>query len=101
MKMSTDKEQYKGSQEPFYQPQRNEVALYEAAYRNRLPVMVKGPTGCGKTRYVEYMAWKLGKPLITVASNEDMTAYDLVSRNLLDASSTRWQDGPLTMAARI
>jgi nitric oxide reductase NorQ protein len=81
--------------------QGNEVALYEAAYAARLPVMVKGPTGCGKSRFVEYMAWKLGKPLITVACNEDMTASDLVGRYLLDANGTRWQDGPLTTAARI
>ncbi|MBY0577102.1 MAG: CbbQ/NirQ/NorQ/GpvN family protein, partial [Gallionellaceae bacterium] len=63
--------------------------------------MLKGPTGCGKTRFVEYMAWKLGKPLITVACNEDMTASDLVGRYLLDANGTRWLDGPLTTAARI
>jgi nitric oxide reductase NorQ protein len=98
--MST-KEQYKVSQEPFYQPQGKEVALYTAAYAARLPVMVKGPTGCGKSRFVEYMAWKLDKPLITVACNEDMTASDLVGRYLLDASGTRWLDGPLTTAARI
>jgi len=96
-----DKDQYKVQQEPFYQQQQNEVALYEAAYRNRLPVMVKGPTGCGKSRFVEYMAWKLGKPLITVACNEDMTASDLVGRYLLEANGTRWLDGPLTTAARI
>jgi nitric oxide reductase NorQ protein len=100
MKM-TDKDQYKVQQEPFYQQQRNEVALYEAAYRNRLPVMVKGPTGCGKSRFIEYMAWKLNKPLITVACNEDMTASDLVGRYLLEANGTRWLDGPLTTAARI
>ncbi len=94
-------EQYKISEEPFYQPQDNEVALYESAYNKRLPVMVKGPTGCGKSRFVEYMAWKLGKPLITVACNEDMTASDLVGRYLLDANGTRWLDGPLTTAARI
>jgi len=64
-------------------------------------VMVKGPTGCGKSRFVEYMAWKLQKPLITVACNEDMTAADLVGRFLLDENGTRWQDGPLTVAARI
>nr|AAD02443.1 Rubisco regulator [Halothiobacillus neapolitanus c2] len=97
----TDKDQYKIQDEPFYQQQTNEVALYEAAYRNRLPVMVKGPTGCGKSRFVEYMAWKLGKPLITVACNEDMTASDLVGRYLLDVGGTRWLDGPLTTAARI
>ncbi|MHB9021186.1 MAG: AAA family ATPase [Halothiobacillus sp.] len=96
-----DKNQYLIHTKPFYQPQRNEIALYEAAYRNKLPVMVKGPTGCGKSRFVEYMAWKLGKPLITVACNEDMTASDLVGRYLLDANGTRWLDGPLTTAARI
>ena len=95
------KDQYKVHKEPFYQVQDNEVALFEAAYRNRLPVMVKGPTGCGKSRFVEYMAWKLGKPLITVACNEDMTASDLVGRYLLEANGTRWLDGPLTVAARI
>jgi nitric oxide reductase NorQ protein len=97
----TSKEQYKVHKEPFYQAQGKEVALYEAAYRARLPVMLKGPTGCGKSRFVEYMAWKLGKPLITVACNEDMTASDLVGRYLLDANGTRWLDGPLTPAARI
>ncbi|MFN3750928.1 MAG: CbbQ/NirQ/NorQ/GpvN family protein [Thiobacillus sp.] len=96
-----DKDQYLIGQEPYYQPQKNEVALFEAAWRNRLPVMVKGPTGCGKSRFVEYMAWKLGKPLITVACNEDMTASDLVGRYLLEANGTRWLDGPLTTAARI
>ncbi len=97
----TDVSPYRVLQEPYYQPQANEVALYEAAYQARLPVMLKGPTGCGKSRFVEYMAWKLGKPLITVACNEDMTASDLVGRYLLDANGTRWLDGPLTTAARI
>jgi len=97
----SNKDQYLVRQEPFYQPQGNEVALYEAAYGARLPVMIKGPTGCGKSRFVEYMAWKLGKPLVTVACNEDMTASDLVGRYLLDANGTRWLDGPLTTAARI
>ena len=92
---------YRISEEPFYQPQADEVELYEAAYAERLPVMIKGPTGCGKSRFVEHMAWKLGKPLITVACNEDMTASDLVGRYLLDAGGTRWLDGPLTTAARI
>ena len=95
------KDQYKVDKEPFYQAQGEEVSLYEAAYAARMPVMVKGPTGCGKSRFVEYMAWKLGKPLITVACNEDMTASDLVGRYLLDANGTRWLDGPLTTAARI
>ncbi|MDD2744734.1 MAG: AAA family ATPase, partial [Rhodocyclaceae bacterium] len=92
---------YKVRREPFYQSQGNEIALYEAAYAARLPVMLKGPTGCGKSRFVEYMAWKLNKPLISVACNEDMTAADLVGRFLLDANGTRWQDGPLTLAARL
>jgi len=92
---------YRVTHEPYYRAVGDEVALYEAAYAVRLPVMLKGPTGCGKTRFVEYMAWKLGKPLITVACNEDMTASDLVGRYLLDASGTRWQDGPLAMAARL
>ncbi len=96
-----DIEQYKITEEPFYAAQADEVELYEAAYKARLPVMVKGPTGCGKSRFIEHMAYKLGKPLITVACNEDMTASDLVGRYLLDANGTRWLDGPLTTAARI
>ena len=95
-----DIQQYRIQDEPFYQPTGSEVALYEAAYAARLPVMLKGPTGCGKSRFVEHMAWKLQKPLITVACNEDMTASDLVGRYLLDANGTRWLDGPLTLAAR-
>ena len=94
-------EQYKVKTEPFYRPVSNEVELYQAAYARRMPVMLKGPTGCGKSRFVEYMAWKLGRPLITVACNEDMTASDLVGRFLLDKDGTKWQDGPLTTAARI
>jgi len=97
----SNKEQFLVKAEPYYQAQGREVALFEAAYHARLPVMLKGPTGCGKSRFVEYMAWKLGKPLITVACNEDMTASDLVGRYLLDANGTRWLDGPLTTAARM
>ncbi|MDR0481177.1 MAG: CbbQ/NirQ/NorQ/GpvN family protein [Gallionellaceae bacterium] len=93
-------QQYLVTNEPYYRPVADEVELYEAAYSVRMPMMLKGPTGCGKTRFVEYMAWKLNKPLITVACNEDMTASDLVGRFLLDASGTRWQDGPLAIAAR-
>lgn len=96
-----DTAQFRITDEPFYQPTGDEVALYESAYACRLPVMVKGPTGCGKSRFIEYMAWKLQKPLITVACNEDMTAADLVGRFLLDENGTRWQDGPLTVAARM
>jgi nitric oxide reductase NorQ protein len=96
-----DINQYRVDAEPFYQTIANEVELYKAAYQARLPVMVKGPTGCGKSRFVEHMAWQLGKPLITVACNEDMTASDLVGRYLLEANGTRWLDGPLTTAARM
>ena len=92
---------YRIADEPFYRPQGNEISRYEAAYAARLPVMLKGPTGCGKSRFVEHMAGRLGKPLISVACNEDMTAADLVGRYLLDANGTRWLDGPLTTAARL
>lgn len=86
--------------EPWYRPAGDEITLFQAAFAARMPVMLKGPTGCGKTRFVEHMAWRLGRPLVTVACNEDMTASDLVGRFLLDAQGTRWQDGPLTLAAR-
>jgi len=94
-------EQYQIKQQPYYHTVKDEVALYEAAYAARMPIMLKGPTGCGKTRFVEYVAWKLQKPLITIACHEDMTASDLVGRFLLDVNGTRWQDGPLTVAARM
>lgn len=96
-----DKDQYLIGNEPYYLAVGSEVDLYTAAYEARMPVMLKGPTGCGKSRFVEYMAWKLQRPLITVACNEDMTASDLVGRFLLDINGTKWQDGPLTVAARI
>ena len=92
--------QYVIHQEPYYRAVGDEIELFEAAYVTRMPMMLKGPTGCGKTRFIEYMAWKLGKPLITLACNEDMTSSDLVGRFLLDSSGTHWQDGPLTLAAR-
>lgn len=91
---------YRIETEPFYRPTGNEVALYEQAYRHRMPLILKGPTGCGKTRFVEHMAWSLGRPLVTLACNEDMTASDLVGRYLLDANGTAWHDGPLTLAVR-
>ena len=94
-------EQYRVRKQPYYKTVADEEALYEAAYARRMPVMLKGPTGCGKSRFVEHMAYKLDRPLITVACNEDMTASDLVGRYLLDKDGTRWQDGPLTTAARI
>jgi nitric oxide reductase NorQ protein len=96
----TNLDAYRISSEPFYRAVENEVELFEAAYRSRMPVMLKGPTGCGKTRFVEHMAWRLGKPLITVSCHEDMTASDLVGRYLLDAEGTVWHDGPLTLAVR-
>jgi nitric oxide reductase NorQ protein len=108
--------------EPFYVPSADEIPIFEAAYRQRVPVLLKGPTGTGKTRFVEYMAWKLGQPLtvvkdqargasngsnsngavplVTVACHEDLTASDLVGRYLLDANGTRWIDGPLTRAVK-
>lgn len=85
---------------PYWRETGDEVALFTAAWEARIPVILKGPTGCGKTRFIEHMAWRLGRPLVTVACNEDMTASDLIGRYLLDADGTRWQDGPLTLAAR-
>ncbi|MBX9812242.1 MAG: CbbQ/NirQ/NorQ/GpvN family protein [Burkholderiales bacterium] len=85
---------------PYYEPQGNEVAIFEAAYRKRLPVMLKGPTGCGKTRFLEYMAFQLKRPLVTVSCHEDLTSSDLVGRFLLEGSETVWQDGPLTRAVK-
>jgi len=86
--------------EPYYLPVGKEVGLFEAAYRAKLPVMLKGPTGCGKTRFIEYMAWRLNRPLITVACHEDLSATDLVGRFLLEGDETVWHDGPLTTAVK-
>ncbi|WP_246088492.1 CbbQ/NirQ/NorQ/GpvN family protein [Phreatobacter stygius] len=86
--------------EPFYQAVGTEIALFRAAHDARMPVMLKGPTGCGKTRFIEHMAWRLKRPLVTVACHEDMTASDLVGRWLLDPDGTVWHDGPLTLAVR-
>jgi nitric oxide reductase NorQ protein len=85
---------------PYYEPQGNEVAVFEAAARRKLPVMLKGPTGCGKTRFLEYMAFRLQRPLVTVSCHEDLTSSDLVGRFLLEGSSTVWQDGPLTRSVK-
>ena len=114
-------EEYIAVEEPFYVPIGDEVELFEAAFQQRIPVLLKGPTGCGKTRFVEYMAYKLGRPLtvvkdgakgddqalspsglpiVTVACHEDLTASDLVGRYLLEGESTRWIDGPLTRAVK-
>ncbi|WP_371347686.1 CbbQ/NirQ/NorQ/GpvN family protein [Ancylobacter sp. IITR112] len=97
---SPDLAAYRLAAEPYYRPVGDEIAVFEAAWRHRLPVMLKGPTGCGKTRFVEHMAWRLGRPLITVAAHEDMTAADLAGRFLLGPEGTVWQDGPLTQAVR-
>jgi len=84
----------------FYLPQDNEIQIFEYAYQHQLPLLIKGPTGCGKTRFIRYMAEKLQLPLFTVACHDDLTASDLVGRHLLDAGKTYWQDGPLTRAVR-
>ncbi len=91
---------YKIIDEPFYLASADEVEIFEKSFQNKIPMMLKGPTGSGKTRFVEYMAWKLEMPLITVSCHEDMTASDLVGRFLLDSDGTNWQDGPLTTAVR-
>jgi nitric oxide reductase NorQ protein len=93
-------EKYKVTNEPYYLPIKQEVELFEAAYAAKLPVMLKGPTGCGKTRFVEYMAYRMNRPLITVACHEDLSATDLVGRFLLEGEETVWHDGPLTTAVR-
>ena len=93
-------EEYVVTEEPYYLAVGGEVGLFEAAHAARLPVMLKGPTGCGKTRFVEHMAWRLGRPLITVACHEDLSATDLVGRFLLEGEETVWHDGPLTTAVR-
>lgn len=86
--------------EPFYLPTGKEIELFEAAYAAKLPVLLKGPTGCGKTRFVEHMAWRLHRSLYTVACHEDLSATDLVGRFLLEGETTIWHDGPLTRAVR-
>jgi nitric oxide reductase NorQ protein len=85
---------------PFYTPTGNEVALFEQAHRNHLPLLLKGPTGCGKTRFVSHMAARLGRPLYTVSCHDDLTAADLTGRYLLKGGDTVWVDGPLTRAVR-
>lgn len=85
---------------PFYQPTGNECEVFETAHNNGLPLLLKGPTGCGKTRFVEHMAASLGKPLYTVACHDDLSAADLIGRYLLKGGQTEWVDGPLTRAVR-
>ncbi|MEW7976031.1 MAG: CbbQ/NirQ/NorQ/GpvN family protein [Candidatus Sedimenticola endophacoides] len=93
-------DEYIITREPFYQSTGDEIAIFEAAYANHLPVLLKGPTGCGKTRFMEYMAWRLRRPLITVSCHDDLTASDLVGRYLVRGGETVWIDGPLTQAVR-
>ncbi|MCH2525891.1 MAG: CbbQ/NirQ/NorQ/GpvN family protein [Dehalococcoidia bacterium] len=107
-------EEYYIEEEPFYLPLGDEIELFEAAYQQKMPVLLKGPTGCGKTRFVEHMAYRLGMPLakkkgkdspkgvplMTVACHEDLTASDLVGRYLLEGDSTVWLDGPLARAVK-
>ncbi|HLW05441.1 MAG TPA: CbbQ/NirQ/NorQ/GpvN family protein [Azoarcus sp.] len=87
--------------EPFYLPTHDEIDLFEHCHQDRLAVMLKGPTGCGKTRFVEYMAWKLQRPLVTVSCHDDLSASDLIGRYLIRHDSVQWQDGPLTTAVRM
>lgn len=91
---------YRIAEEPYYASQGDEIELFEAAYRNHIPVLLKGPTGCGKTRFMEHMAWRLERPLITVSCHDDLTASDLVGRYLIIGGETRWIDGPLARAVR-
>lgn len=87
-------------EEPYYLPIDNEIALFERAYRNQIPLLLKGPTGCGKTRFMQFMAWKLQRPLITVSCHDDLTASDLVGRYLVRGGETVWIDGPLTTSVK-
>ncbi len=87
--------------EPYYETVGEEIAIFEAAYRRQLPVLLKGPTGCGKTRFMQHMAWRLKRPLITVACHDDLTATDLVGRYLITANETVWVDGPMARAVRL
>ena len=104
-----DVQEFRLTKEPFYLAVEDEVELFETAYEQQIPVLLKGPTGCGKTRFVEYMSWRLhqhlgdatqGVPLITVACHEDLSASDLVGRYLLEGDDTVWIDGPITRAVK-
>ncbi len=95
-----DPSTYLIEKEPYYVPVGNEITLFEAAYANHLPLLLKGPTGCGKTRFMEYMAWRLRRPMITVSCHDDLTTSDLVGRYLVKNGETVWVDGPLTRAVR-
>lgn len=93
-------EEYFIEHEPYYLPMGKEIELFESAYKNQIPVLLKGPTGCGKTRFMQYMAWRIRRPLITVSCHDDLTASDLVGRYLVRGGETIWVDGPLTRAVK-
>ena len=93
-------EEYFIKDKPFYQAIGEEIEVFEAAYRQGLPILLKGPTGCGKTRFMEHMAWRLKRPLITVSCHDDLTSSDLVGRFLISGGETVWVDGPLARAVR-
>jgi nitric oxide reductase NorQ protein len=94
-------EDYRIAEEPYYMAASNEIDVFTESHRNRLPVLLKGPTGCGKTRFMEYMAWRLRRPLITVACHDDLTSGDLVGRYLIRGNETVWLDGPLARAVKV
>ena len=98
--LTASEDDFQITEPPFYLPVESEVEIFESAWKNRIPAILKGPTGCGKTRFVSYMAHRLGRPLVTVACHEDLTASDLVGRYLIQGDETVWVDGPLTAAVR-
>lgn len=100
MSVENNLNEYQILEEPYYAQQNNEVEIFQASYENGIPLLLKGPTGCGKTRFIEHMAWKLKRPLITVSCHDDLTAADLVGRYLIVGGETQWADGPLTRAVR-
>lgn len=93
-------EEYRIDREPFFLPRSDEIEVALAAHGHRLPLLLKGPTGCGKTRFMEYLAWRLGRPLITVSCHDDLSTSDLVGRYLIKGGEAVWQDGPLTLAVK-
>lgn len=100
MKIASDAAERLIESEPYYEASGGEIEVFTAAYRNQLPLLLKGPTGCGKTRFIHYMSWVLQRPLVTVACHDDLTAADLVGRYLVRGGETQWLDGPLTHAVR-
>lgn len=93
-------EEYMITKEPFYVPHGNELSIAKAAYENGIPLLLKGPTGCGKTRFMQHLAWQLKRPIITVSCHDDLSTGDLVGRYLIKAGEAVWIDGPLTLAVR-